>query len=91
MIIPQNSVAFSRDQAERIYVQHRLRERGRDVFDWLERGAHVYVCGDGKRMAADVHQALADVIAEQGGRTPEQAAEYLDAMQQAKRYQKDVY
>ena len=85
------SVAFSRDQAERIYVQHRLRERGRDVFDWLERGAHVYVCGDGKRMAADVHQALADVIAEQGGRTPEQAAEYLDAMQQAKRYQKDVY
>lgn len=85
------SVAFSRDQAERIYVQHRLREQGRDVFDWLERGAHIYVCGDGQRMAADVHQALADVIAEQGGRTPEQAAEYLEAMKQAKRYQKDVY
>lgn len=85
------SVAFSRDQAERIYVQHRLREQGRDVFDWLERGAHVYVCGDGRRMADDVHRALEDVIVEHGGRTPEQAAEYLEAMKQAKRYQKDVY
>lgn len=85
------SVAFSRDQAEKVYVQHRLREQGRDVFDWLERGAHVYLCGDGQRMAADVHQALVDVIAEQGARAPEQAAEYLEAMKQAKRYQKDVY
>lgn len=85
------SVAFSRDQAEKIYVQHRLRDQGRDVFDWLERGAHVYVCGDGQRMAADVHRALVDVIVEQGGRTPQQAAEYLEAMKQSKRYQKDVY
>jgi len=85
------SVAFSRDQAEKLYVQHRLREQGRDLYDWLERGAHVYICGDGQRMAADVNQALVDVIAEHGGRTAAQAAEYLDAMKQAKRYQKDVY
>jgi len=85
------SVAFSRDQAEKIYVQHRLREEGKELFDWLEQGAHVYVCGDGQAMAADVHQALVDVIAEQGGRTADQAAEYLDAMKQAKCYQKDVY
>lgn len=85
------SVAFSRDQAEKLYVQHRLREQGRDIYDWLERGAHVYVCGDGQRMATDVHQALVDVIAEQGGRSAQQAVEYLEAMKLAKRYQKDVY
>ena len=85
------SVAFSRDQAEKIYVQHRLRENGKDLFDWLERGAHVYVCGDGQAMAADVHRALVDVIADHGGKTEAQATEYLEAMKQAKRYQKDVY
>ena len=85
------SVAFSRDQAKKIYVQHRLREQGRDVYDWLERGAHVYICGDGQAMAADVHRALVDVIADHGGKTGAQAAAYLDDMKQAKRYQKDVY
>ena len=85
------SVAFSRDQAEKIYVQHRLRENGKDLFDWLEQGAHVYVCGDGQAMAADVHTALVDVIANHGGRTEDQAVEYLEAMKQTKRYQKDVY
>jgi len=85
------SVAFSRDQAEKIYVQDRMREQGIAVYDWLERGAHVYVCGDGQRMAADVHRALLDVIKGEGGKTEEQAAEYLEAMKHAKRYQKDVY
>lgn len=85
------SVAFSRDQVDKVYVQHRLREQGRDVHDWLERGAHVYICGDGQRMSADVHQALVDIVAEHGGRSEEQAIEYLDAMKRAKRYQKDVY
>jgi len=85
------SVAFSRDQADKIYVQHRLREQGREVYDWLERGAHVYVCGDGQAMAADVHQALLDVIAKHGGRDADHATEYLEAMKQARRYQKDVY
>lgn len=85
------SVAFSRDQAEKIYVQHRLCEQGKDIYDWLERGAHVYVCGDGQAMAADVHQALLEVIETHGGKTKEQAAAYLEDMKQAKRYQKDVY
>jgi len=85
------SVAFSRDQSEKIYVQDRLREQGRDVYDWLERGAHVYVCGDGQAMAADVHQALAEVITAHGDKTEDQATDYLESMKQAKRYQKDVY
>jgi len=85
------SVAFSRDQAEKLYVQHRLREEGREIHDWLERGAHVYVCGDGQAMAADVHQALLEVIETHGGKTTEQAAAYLDEMKQTRRYQKDVY
>jgi len=84
------TVAFSRDQAEKIYVQHRLREQGRDVYDWLEQGAHVYICGD-RGMAVDVHQALLDVIETCGGKTEQQAAAYLDELKQAKRYQKDVY
>lgn len=85
------SVAFSRDQADKLYVQHRLRESGADVYAWLEDGAHVYVCGNGQGMAADVHQALIDVIAAHGGRGPDAAAEYLAAMKTDNRYQKDVY
>ena len=61
-------LAFSRDQADKIYVQHKLRANGRELFAWLEDGAHLYVCGDASRMARDVHAALLDVIAEHGGR-----------------------
>jgi len=85
------SVAFSRDQAERIYVQQRLLERGGDVFDWLENGAHFYVCGDGQRMAKDVQQALLQIIAEHGGMSLEQAQAYLRRLQSEQRYQQDVY
>ena len=85
------SVAFSRDQADKVYVQHRLREQGRAVHAWLEDGAHVYVCGNGHGMAADVHQALVDIVAEHGAKSPEQAAECLAAMKVDHRYQKDVY
>ncbi|GAB4114458.1 MAG: assimilatory sulfite reductase (NADPH) flavoprotein subunit [Wenzhouxiangellaceae bacterium] len=85
------SVAFSRDHSERIYVQQRLLEQGREVFDWLENGAHFYVCGDGQRMAKDVHQALLQIIARHGGLSNEQAAAYLQQMQSDQRYQKDVY
>jgi len=90
-VLDRLTVAFSRDQAEKLYVQHRLREQGRDVHDWLERGAHVYVCGDGQAMAADVHQALLEVIEAHGGKSTEQAEAYLDEMKQTRRYQKDVY
>jgi sulfite reductase (NADPH) flavoprotein alpha-component len=84
-------VAFSRDQQEKIYVQHRLREQGRRLYDWLERGAHVYVCGDAERMAGDVHQALLGIVEEHGGLSSERAAEYVNELKAARRYQRDVY
>ncbi|QKK01358.1 MAG: hypothetical protein HND55_01075 [Pseudomonadota bacterium] len=85
------SVAFSRDPASRIYVQHRIREQGRELYAWIEDGAHVYVCGSGRGMAADVHSALVEVIAEHAGRTPEAAGEVLTQMKHDRRYQRDVY
>ena len=90
-LLTKMDVAFSRDQAEKIYVQDRIRENGAQVFEWLERGAHLYICGDANRMAKDVHTALVEVIAEQSGQSQEQAEDYLKAMRSAKRYQKDVY
>jgi sulfite reductase (NADPH) flavoprotein alpha-component len=84
-------VAFSRDQQEKIYVQHRLREQGRRLYDWLERGAHVYVCGDAERMAGDVHQAFLGALEVHGGVSSERAAEYLKELKAARRYQRDVY
>lgn len=84
-------LAFSRDQAQKVYVQHRLREHGRELFAWLENGAHVYVCGDATRMAKDVHAALLDVIATHGGKSAEDAADYLNALQAQGRYARDVY
>ncbi|MDK2598095.1 assimilatory sulfite reductase (NADPH) flavoprotein subunit [Pseudoalteromonas obscura] len=84
-------LAFSRDQAEKIYVQDRLREKGEEVFAWLEKGAHFYVCGDATRMAKDVHQALLDIVKTHGGKDDEQAEQYLKELRSANRYQKDVY
>ena len=83
--------AFSRDQAQKVYVQDRMLEHAPELFAWLEEGAHFYVCGDAKRMAKDVDAALHEVIVHAGGRTPEQAAEYVRQLQAAKRYQRDVY
>ena len=83
--------AFSRDQAEKIYVQHRLAENAQDVWAWLEAGAEFFVCGDKERMAEDVHRALLQIVEKQGGKTPEQALEYVEAMKKAKRYKRDVY
>ena len=84
-------LAFSRDQADKVYVQHRLREHGRALYDWLEGGAHLYVCGDASRMARDVHAALRDVVATHGGRDGDGADEYLNALQAQGRYARDVY
>jgi len=84
-------VAFSRDQAQKVYVQQRLTERGRDIYEWLENGAALYVCGDGERMAPDVHAALAAVIARHGGRNADAAEQYLRDLASAKRYLRDVY
>lgn len=90
-LLSKISLAFSRDQQEKVYVQHKLREQGGEVFAWLERGAHIYVCGDANQMAKDVHQTLIELIAEHGNKSQEQAEEYLDALRSAKRYQRDVY
>jgi sulfite reductase (NADPH) flavoprotein alpha-component len=84
-------LAFSRDQADKIYVQHRLREQGRRVYEWLEGGAHVYVCGDASRMAKDVHKALIDIVAEHGARSVDDAEAWLNLLIQQGRYARDVY
>ncbi len=90
-LLTRMDVAFSRDQAEKIYVQDRLKEQAEEVFAWLERGAHLYICGDANRMAKDVHQTLIEIISEQGKLSSEQAEQYLKDLRSNKRYQKDVY
>jgi len=85
------SLAFSRDQKNKIYVQDRMRERGKEIHEWLESGATFYVCGDASRMAKDVHQALIDIFAEHGGLSPDDAKARVEALRKEKRYQRDVY
>ncbi|QIZ78737.1 assimilatory sulfite reductase (NADPH) flavoprotein subunit [Ferrimonas lipolytica] len=90
-LLTRIDLAFSRDQAHKIYVQDRLREQAKELYVWLERGAHLYVCGDATRMAKDVETALLAIIEEQGQLDSEQASDYLEQLRQSKRYQKDVY
>ena len=90
-LLTKVDVAFSRDQAEKVYVQDKLRKNSQEVFAWLEAGAHFYICGDANRMAKDVHQALVDIIKENSGKDDEQAEQYLKDLRSANRYQKDVY
>lgn len=90
-LLTKLDVAFSRDQAAKVYVQDKLRQHGSEVWQWLEQGAHLYICGDANRMAKDVQQALLDIVQQYGGKTAEQAQAYLDELRVAKRYQKDVY
>lgn len=84
-------VAFSRDQAHKIYVQHRMREHGRDVWAWLEEGAEIFVCGDKERMAADVDRELHSIVETHGQRPPDAAREYVEMLRKTKRYKRDVY
>lgn len=90
-LLDRMTTAFSRDQDYKVYVQHRLLECGADIWRWLEDGAIIYVCGDAARMAGDVNEALHKIVAEHGARSEQQAADYIDAMRQAKRYRRDVY
>ncbi len=90
-ILTRLDLAFSRDQAEKIYVQTRMRENAAELWAWLEQGAHFYVCGDAKRMASDVEKALLDIAAGPGGRSPTEAKAWLDDLAKAGRYQRDVY
>ena len=87
------STAFSRDQADKIYVQHRMEEEGPELWRWIEKGAYFYVCGDAKRMAKDVHASLLKIVSQHGGKTPEQAEEWVSVTfaKTEKRYLKDVY
>jgi sulfite reductase (NADPH) flavoprotein alpha-component len=84
--------AWSRDQAEKIYVQHRLKENAAEIWKWIDaEGAHFFVCGDAKRMAKDVDVTLRNIIQEQGGKTLDQANEYVEKLKNDKRYKRDVY
>jgi sulfite reductase (NADPH) flavoprotein alpha-component len=90
-VLTHLSTAFSRDQAEKVYVQHRMLEQGKEIYEWLEQGAHFYVCGDAKRMATDVDSALKQIVAEQGGMSAEEATAYVANLTKTNRYQRDVY
>lgn len=85
------SVAWSRDQEKKVYVQHLMVQEGEELWQWLENGACFYVCGDASRMAKDVDAALHEVIQTWGGKSPEEAAEYVADMKKHRRYQRDVY
>ncbi len=84
-------VAFSRDTNEKVYVQHRMLEHSKELFEWLQEGAALYICGDEKHMSHDVHQTLVEIIEKEGGLSREDAEAFLADLQQQKRYQRDVY
>ena len=90
-VLSELDVAFSRDAGQKIYVQHRMHERSRDLFAWLEEGAHFYVCGDEKAMAKDVHEALLQIIEREGDLSRDGAEEYVRVLSSEHRYQRDVY
>ncbi len=84
-------LAWSRDQQHKVYVQDKIREKGQEVWRWIEQGAHIYVCGDANRMAKDVEKALLEVVSEHGGMDTETADEFLSELRIERRYQRDVY
>ena len=90
-VLTRLSLAWSRDGKEKFYVQDRMREVGRDLWAWLAEGAHVYVCGDAKRMAKDVERALVDIAAQFGARSTDEAVAFVSNLKKVGRYQQDVY
>jgi sulfite reductase (NADPH) flavoprotein alpha-component len=90
-LLTRLDTAFSRDQAQKVYVQHRMKENAAELFAWLQEGASFYVCGDARRMALDVDNALHAIVAEQGQLSPEAAKEHIKELTRTKRYQRDVY
>ncbi|MFE4351246.1 assimilatory sulfite reductase (NADPH) flavoprotein subunit [Peribacillus butanolivorans] len=90
-VLTNIDVAFSRDADEKVYVQHRMLEHSRKLYEWLQEGAAVYICGDEKNMAQDVHNTLIEIIEKEGQMSHADAQDYLEEMQQNKRYQRDVY
>jgi len=90
-LIDKLDLAFSRDQKEKIYVQHRMLESGKELYEWLESGAYFYVCGDATKMAKDVDQALHTLIQKHGNLNTVKAVEYVKNLKKEKRYLRDVY
>ncbi|TWM17923.1 Sulfite reductase [NADPH] flavoprotein alpha-component [Bacillus licheniformis] len=90
-VLTKMDVAFSRDTEEKVYVQHRMLEHSKELFEWLEEGAAFYVCGEKNNMAKDVQNALLEIIEKEGGKSREEAEAYLAEMKKQKRYQRDVY
>ncbi|HIS28339.1 MAG TPA: sulfite reductase [NADPH] flavoprotein alpha-component, partial [Candidatus Avamphibacillus intestinigallinarum] len=90
-VLTKLDVAFSRDGEEKVYVQHKMKEKAAELYEWLEKGAALYICGDEEYMAKDVHDTVLQIIENEGGKTPEEAEAYLKTMQQEKRYLRDVY
>jgi sulfite reductase (NADPH) flavoprotein alpha-component len=90
-VLTRLSLAWSRDGEQKFYVQDRMREVGRDLWSWLTDGAHVYVCGDAKRMAKDVELTLVDIVAQHGARSTDQAIAFVAELKKQGRYQQDVY
>jgi sulfite reductase (NADPH) flavoprotein alpha-component len=90
-ILSRLETAFSRDQHEKVYVQHRMMENAAEIWTWLQEGAHFYVCGDARRMALDVDHALHAIVAEQGRMSADAAKDHVKALSKARRYQRDVY
>ena len=90
-VLSRLDVAFSRDAGDKVYVQHRMLEQARDIYAWLEEGAHFYICGDEKSMAKDVHETLIQIVGREGDLSWEEAEGYLRSLSDDHRYQKDVY
>ena len=90
-LLTRLTLAWSRDGKEKTYVQHRMREVGRDLWAWLNDGAHLYVCGDALRMAKDVEAVLTEIVAQESGRTPAEAVKFVAELKAQGRYQADVY
>lgn len=90
-VLTRVNTAFSRDQKEKVYVQHKMHQHAADLFGWLQSGAHVYVCGAKQPMSMDVENTLLSIIRQQGNRNAAQAEAYLDELKEAGRYVKDVY
>lgn len=90
-VLTRMDVAFSRDTEQKVYVQHRMLEHSKDLYAWLQEGAYIYVCGDKKKMASDVHAALCTILQQEGGMSEEDATNYLATLQKEHRYQRDVY
>jgi sulfite reductase (NADPH) flavoprotein alpha-component len=90
-LLTRMSLAWSRDGEKKFYVQDRMREVGRELWTWLAEGAHLYICGDAKRMAKDVERALVDIVAQFGARSTDEAVSFVAELKKTGRFQADVY